>query len=60
MQGFTKREQEVYEIVFRREKTNVYASEKLNISEQRIGQIVTNIKSKLKENEELRKHFRGL
>ena len=60
VQGFTKREQEVYEIVFRRGKTNVYASRKLDISEQRVGQIVTNIKSKLKENEELRKHFRGL
>ena len=60
VRDFTKREQEVYEIVFRRGKTNVYASRKLDISEQRVGQIVTNIKSKLKENEELRKHFRGL
>jgi len=60
VQGFTKREKEVYEIVFRNGKTQVYASRQLEISEVRVGQIVKDITRKLKESGELKKHFRTL
>lgn len=58
--GFTERERQVYQIVFREGKTQFYASLRIGVTEQRVGQIVKDIKKKLAGNQELKKYFRTL
>lgn len=56
--GFTEKERQVYDLCFREGIRNNRASEILNISEVRVGQIARNIKKKLAGNSELKKYFR--
>ena len=60
VEGFTKREQEVYYLVGKKGLTKRAAAKKLEISEMRVGQIMANIIKKLRSNPDLRRFFRDI